>query len=54
MGSRHAGTETRDAQVGDLPRVSDGDSGSETGDAQVGRLTCVVSMADIRVAGREI
>ena len=32
----HAGTETRDSQVGELPRVADGDAGSDTGDSRVG------------------
>ena len=35
VGGRHAGTETRDSQVGELPFVKDRDDGSETGDAQV-------------------
>ena len=34
---RYAGTETSNAQVGELPRVAVRDAGTETGDAQVSR-----------------
>ena len=36
MGSRHAVTETGDAQVREQSHVAGGDAGSEMGDAQVG------------------
>ena len=53
MGGRHAGTDTRDSQVGELPCVEDRDDGLETGDAQVVGLTCVVAMVEIIIAVRE-
>ena len=36
VGIQHDGMETIDTQVGEWPRVADGDAGSETGGAQVG------------------
>ena len=53
VGSRNAGTDTRDAHVSEWPRGVDGDAGSETGDSQVGGWTCVVAMTEIRVVGRK-
>ena len=51
LGSRNAGTETGDSQVGEWLCVVGGDAGTNTGDAQVGGRNRVVDTVGTRASG---